>query len=179
MTNSSLTKTILASLGTGVIITTALLFPGAGLIYKEFKKEDWENKRKRGILRATIKRLAKQKLVSWKDEGEEVTLTLTQDGKNKLLAYKIDEMTLEKPEKWDGMFRIIVFDVPNDKKSARDAMRKKLKDLGFMALQESVFMTPFECRSEIDFLRHTLGIAENTRYILAKEVSDIDIKFFR
>ena len=36
-----LTKGLIMALGAGVIITTAIVFPGAGYLYKEFKKEKY------------------------------------------------------------------------------------------------------------------------------------------
>ncbi len=166
-----LTKAILVGLGAGAIIGLALVFPGAGYLYKEFKKDQWEKARKRGRLKYAIKRLEKQKLVSWKEIDGELILTLTDKGKKRSLRFNIDEMRIKIPKKWDGLFRVIVFDIPEKKREARDAFRKKLKDLGFYQMQKSVFFHRFECREEIDFLRHELEIAPFVNYILAKEIS--------
>src|SRR3989344_4682297 len=51
---------------------------------------------------------------------------------NKALKFKIDEMEIKKPAKWDGEWRIVIFDIPERFKKAREALRKKLKDLGFI-----------------------------------------------
>lgn len=171
-----LTKAVLIGLGTGAIIGTALIFPGIGYLYKQFKKEQWERARRRGRLNYTIKRLEKQKLVSWKERDGELTLTLTEEGKKKVLGYKLEEMKIQKPKKWDKYFRVIIFDVPESKRDARDVFRKKLKDLGFYQLQKSVFVCPYECRDEVDFLRHELEITPFVNYILAKEIQGISLK---
>lgn len=171
-----LTKALLVGLGIGAVIGTALLFPGIGVLYKEFKKEQWERARRRGRLNYTIKRLEKQKLVSWKEKDGELILTLTERGKKKVLSYKLEEMKIEKPKKWDKHFRVIVFDIPENRREARNIFRKKLKDLGFHQLQKSVFVCPYECMNEIDFLRHELDIAKFVNYILAKEIQGISWK---
>lgn len=168
-----LTKAVLLTLGAGVVIGGALLFPGAGLLYKEFKRKQWEDAKKRGVLRATIKRLEKQELVSWSEADGEVKLTLTEKGKKKILQYNIDKLEIEDRGAWDGFWRVIVFDVPESQRAARDLFRKKLKDLGFYQLQKSVFMTRYKCKDEIDFLRHTLEIAPHVLYIQAKDISGI------
>lgn len=171
-----LTKVILSGIGAGAVIGLALVFPGAGYVYKEFKKEQWEKAKRRGRLNYTIKRLEKQNLVSWKEKDGELILTLTEQGKKKVLKYKIDEMRIEKPKKWDGFFRVIVFDIPEREREARNTFRKKLKNLGFYQLQKSVFVCPYECREEVDFLRHELDIAKFVNYILAKEIQGISWK---
>jgi len=55
-------------------------------------------------------------------------------------------------KKWDGKWRIVVFDIPEKKKGVRNALRRKLKELGFYELQKSVFVFPYECGNEIEFI---------------------------
>lgn len=168
-----LTKIVLMSLGAGAIIGTALIFPGVGYLYKEFKKEQWEKAKRRGRLKDTIRRLETQKFISWKEKDGDLILTLTEKGKKKALKFNIDEMKIKIPNKWDGIFRVVVFDIPERNRDARNIFRKKLKDLGFYQMQKSVFVHRFECREEIDFLRHELGVAPFVNYIVAKEISRV------
>lgn len=149
--------------------------PGLGYVLKEMvgNKSKFKDQRR---LRATIKRLEKQELVNWGEKNGEVTLTLTEKGKRKVLKYKIDSLELKKPNRWDGLFRVIVFDIPEEMRIARDLFREKLKQLEFYQLQKSVFVIPFECRDEIDFLRHNLEIAPYVHYMLVKQISNIDTK---
>ena len=44
------------------------------------------------------------------------------------------------------------FDIPEKLKRAREVLRDKLKDIGFIELQKSVFAHPFECEDEINFI---------------------------
>lgn len=169
-----LTKALLLTIGTGVVIGSALVFPGVGLLYKEFKKKQWEDAKKRGVLRSTIKRLEKQKLISWKEKDGKLQITLEEKGKKRVLGYQVDGMTLKNTGKWDGLWRVVIFDIPEDNRKAREFFREKLKDLGFAQLQKSVFIIRLECKDEIDFLRHCLEISPYVSYILAKDVSSIE-----
>lgn len=169
-----LTKALLVTLATGAVITLALAFPGLGYLYKAFKKEQWEEAKRRGSLKATIKRLERQNLVSWSEKNDELTLNLTEEGNKKVLKYKIDDLRIEKPRKWDGWWRVIVFDIPEDEKIAREIFRNKLKEMDFYSLQKSVFVCPYECKDEIDFLRHTLEITPYVHIITAKEITGLE-----
>lgn len=169
-----LTKALLLTLGAGVVIGTALVFPGVGLLYKEFKKQQWEDAKKRGVLRSTIKRLEKQKLISWKEKDGELQIALEEKGRKRILEYKIDTLILKDASKWDGLWRVVIFDIPEDNRKAREFFREKLKNLGLQQLQKSVFITRLECKDEIDFLRHSLEISPYVSYILAKDVSSIE-----
>lgn len=45
--------------------------------------------------------------------------------------------------KWDGRWRILIFDIPEDQRRKRDTLRQKLGELNFYQLQKSVWITPF------------------------------------
>ncbi len=168
-----LTKAILGGIAAGAVIGTALIFPAAGFLYKEFKKEQWKNVKKRGVLSSTIKRLEKQNLIAWKEVDGQLRLVLTENGRKKVLQFDIDNLQIKKSSKWDKLWRVIVFDIPEEKRTARDMLRRKLRELEFSQLQKSVFVSRFECRDEVDFLRHALEIAPFVHYILAKDISGV------
>jgi len=73
-----------------------------------------------------------------------------------------------KRKKWDGSWRLVVFDIPEEKRVARDALRRKLKIFGFYPLQKSVFVFPFDCQKEILNLADFFEANENIEYIMAK-----------
>mgnify|MGYP001558009959 CR=1 FL=1 len=168
-----LTKALLGALAVGAVVGVALVFPTAGLLYKEFKKEEWEKARRRGALRSTIKRLEKQEIVSWQEIDGETRLVLTEDGKKKTVKFAMDTLQIKKSDTWDGLWRLVIFDVPEDKRLARGIFRKKLRELEFTQLQRSVFVSRYECKDEIDFLRHILEISPFVHYVVAKDISGV------
>ncbi len=162
-----LTRAIISVIETGVVIGKELLFPGTG------DENRWNKAKKRGTLRKTIKRLENQRLVSWEEIDGEIKLVLTDKGKKKTLQYKLDDLKIKKTPAWDGFFRVIIFDIPESRKGAREMLRKKLKELEFQQLQKSVFVTPYECRDEIDFIKNVYEIVPYVSYILATDIPDI------
>ena len=95
-------------------------------------------------------------------------IAITKQGKEVALRYDIDTVKLKRPSRWDGKWRLIIFDIPSDKKQAREAFRKKLSELGVYPLQKSVFLTPYPCEKEIEFIA---TIFEIRQYILLLYVS--------
>jgi len=57
---------------------------------------------------------------------------------------------------------MVIFDIPEKKSKERRALSMKLKELGFYPLQESVFIYPYDCSDEIDFV---CGFLEIDRYV--------------
>ncbi len=78
-------------------------------------------------------------------------------------------------KKWDGKWRIIFFDLTNEKTRERDAIRLMLKRCGFVFLQKSVWIYPHDCSSEIDFLRSFFRLGEKEfRLVVSSDIGESD-----
>ena len=116
-------------------------------ISSEWKKID------RRSLRDSIRRLYRSHLIDSKDnEDGTVTMVLNNNGYQRALIYDIDYISIKPMKKWDERWRLVIFDIPEKFKKARDALALTLKRIGFHRLQKSVFIHPFECKDEIDFV---------------------------
>lgn len=72
----------------------------------------------------------------------EVVYSVTSQGRTKI-SYSIP-LARYMSKKWDGIWRLVSFDIPEEKKKERNRLRKKLKELGFGMFQESLWVTPHE-----------------------------------
>src|SRR3989338_6991078 len=82
-----------------------------------------------------------------------VAISLTDKGKLRALNIRFRKLR-NKKENWDGKWRMVAFDIPDQCKKARDALRYRARTGGFYELQESVFLYPYDCRKEIeDFIK--------------------------
>ena len=92
----------------------------------------------------------------------------TKKGIAKLEQMRIRESV--KKQRWDGYWRVVVFDIVEEKRAARDALRRKLKNFGFYPLQKSVFVSPFDCQKEITALADFFEANDDIEYIIAKKL---------
>lgn len=133
-----------------------------------FRKKRFEKEK---FLR-DIKNLQERKLIDCKElPNGKLKIILTGKGKEKILEYSIDDIRLDIKKHWDGRWRMIIFDIPESKKKARDALREKLTQLRFYQVQESVYLTPYECEREIDFICSVFDIR---RYVLIFYISHFE-----
>lgn len=152
-------KEVLKILGAGTLLMVALIMPGPSYmmlkVYEDIKaKEDekeW-NKYNTRRLKQVIKRLEKQKIVEFKDG----LVKVTDKGKTRLLKYNLEEMELTR--KTDGIWRFIIYDIANLRKPQRELFRAVLKRLKFFRIQKSVYLTPFVCDNEIEYIRQIFDI---------------------
>lgn len=134
--------------------------------------KEWE-KINRRRLREIVKEFYYDRLISYKEKQDgNIEIVLTEKGKLKALEGKIEELEIKKPEIWDKHWRVVIFDIPEEKRQARDALRRKLKELGFLKIQKSVFILPYECKDEIDFVVEVFGIRKYVRYMKVREITN-------
>jgi len=97
---------------------------------------------------------------------------LSDKGKEKALTYNLDKIKIKKPVQWDGKWRVVLFDIPESQKKVREALRFHLKNMDFFEFQKSVFIHPFECRDEIDYLIEFYNIRPFVRFIIGESVDN-------
>ena len=148
-------------------VPTAMLFYPRSEIYKLFRSNDVGDRRR--VMRV----LTKMKLDNFiRIYGTEdgTRIQITPFGRKQLTKLNFDRLSLPKSKKWDGKWRVVMFDIPESKKKARDALSLKLKRLGFQTMQKSVFIYPFDCRKEIEFTRDYFGLGSCINYIIAEKI---------
>ncbi len=132
---------------------------------------EWKEINKRS-LEAAISSLYKSKLITQKrNEDGTVTFILSQEGKREALTYDIDNMKIPK-EPWDKKWRIVTFDIPEKIKKVREAFRHHLKNLGFKELHRSVFVLPYNCKKEVEYIVEFYNARRFVRYIEAIHIDN-------
>lgn len=154
-------RDILLILGVMGVVSLAILMPSLPKALKPFMKKQYRkwghfNKRR---LRTELKRMQKIGLLEEVEENGERVYKLTEKGKTKSFKYKLEEMSLNQ-NKWDGKWRIVAYDIPKGKKNQAEAFRNLLKKMSFYQLQKSVWLTPYSCNQEIDFLKNLYSLNE-------------------
>lgn len=91
-------------------------------------------------------------------ERKERFAELTIKGKKHSQLFLLENLTIPRPKRWDGKWRVVVFDVPEKWHRKRDIFRDYLKRLNFIKIQQSVYVYPFECTNEIALLSSSLSI---------------------
>ena len=130
-------------------------------------------------LKKGIDYLYRLKYIDIKGVGYNIgDLTLTQKGRLKSLECRLNNLK-NKKEKWDGKWRMVAFDIPEKYRKGRNALRNKLKSIGFRELQKSVFVAPYNCKNEITLLVELFGLAKYVRFGVLEYVdNDANLRSF-
>lgn len=143
-------KKVLLAIGVGALVLGTIAAPNLPLALQPILKMRGD----KGFLKL-LKNLQNKGVINL--GGERVMLTSR--GLKLQRQLKIEEDIINIPKEWDGIWRLVSYDIPDKFKKKRDGFRATLTRLGFRKIQESLWVHPFDCREEIAVIAEDLGIA--------------------
>lgn len=177
---SAIAKDILLWVAACGVLTIAATSPYfAANVLKAYKRNRKFAQKK---VASTFYQLKKKGLLEIEKKNHQIYISLTDEGRSKAGWFQINDLKIYKPKKWDCIWRIVIFDVSQEARSKREALRGFLIRLGFYQLQKSVWIYPFACKDEIGLLRDFFAFNEQElRLIEARSIGEDEImkKVFR
>lgn len=165
-------EVLLGILKTGILFSIAVTAPGVLKVFKNFDKQDpWYEYYPSSVER-TLTRLYRQGKVEIQEEKGQTVVKITDKGKSEILRYDLERLVITRPKKWDGRWRLVIFDISNEFRKERDIVRKKLVNMGFYKFQESVFVSPYPCEKEIQYLREILQVPHSIKLVRADKIEN-------
>lgn len=164
-----LAKEILIGLAAGGFIALCIVAPGLTHIAKLFKTKGARDNYR---ITQAVRGLQQKKLVRIKQKNGQDVIEITEMGKNRVLAYNLDTMHIKPLKKWNGRWYLVTFDIPETQKRARRAVSAKIKEIGMYPLQKSIFVSPYPCKEEIDFVGEFFGVRKHIIYIEALDIEN-------
>lgn len=148
-------KEILLNVGRVGLIATAFIAPNILTLFKT------KSRQKKYRYKKSLKSLYEQDIIYL--SGEKIRLT--ENGKRLLRRIEIEEVVINHKNNWDGMWHLVCYDIPENKKKERDYFRVKLTQLGFSMIQDSLWVFPYDCKEEIAVMSQSLGVAPFVAYL--------------
>src|SRR3989338_6281943 len=121
-------------------------------------------------LNRSIKKLRENNLVEQFDTKQNSFLRLTSEGHQWLRTYQLSSPTSLVNTAWDNMWRIVILDLPEDRKSERESLRYLLKKAGFMCIKNSVYITPYPFEHLFIDIKNDLGLLTEMMVIVTDKI---------
>lgn len=166
------TKLILASLAVGGLAFTGAVIPGIFKIVESLRNSGVQpEKFSKPQVANALATLKRRKLIKIrKEKNGKFLVKLTNQGRKRLIKMSLEAVSIKKSKRWDGKWRMVIFDIPVHFNDARAALRYKMKELGFKQLQKSVWIIPYECEDEILFISEMFEVEKYVEIITAEKI---------
>jgi DNA-binding transcriptional regulator PaaX len=166
---NQLRKIILATVKTAGFISLALI--GPNVLGAMIKMGMIASSRQKDVVNNASKRLVSAGLLKWRDSK----LRLTQKGEKELRTLMLAEYGKKFVGKWDKKWRVLIFDIPEYRKGLRLQIRRTLQSIGFVRLQDSVWVYPYDCEDLISLLKADFKVRDDMLYMIV-DVIERDLK---
>lgn len=167
-----LRETTLNVLATAGLVSAALIAPNVlGALGKLGFLKKFNNNFKYSYFR-NLNSLKKAGLITIRGTGRNIEVEITSKGKE-YISKKILQTKIKK--KWDGRWRVLIFDIPETHRSKRNLIRRELLNVGFVMLQKSVWVYPYDCEDLITLLKAESKIGLKMIYMVVYSIEGEDL----
>lgn len=150
---------------TGLLAWTAIA-PNTLQLLRYLPKEKWNLAYR---ARSAAGRIVARGQATWIERDGKKFLRLTEKGR-KAFAYEQAKVSLKNQKKWDGRWRMVVFDVPERRRNVRIRLCRVMREVGFARLQDSVWVYPYDCEDFVALLKAELKTGKDVLYAIADTI---------
>src|SRR3989344_3757136 len=148
----NLQQAVLGVIGAAGIISVAMVAPNVFQALPHLmgrKNYDLKFKARNAVGRLIIKGFVKRNA-----HGQ---LEISDAGKRYLAIEEARGLApAQRKRRWDNQYRLVMFDIPQSRRRTRDRLREMMAAFGFMRLQDSVWVSPYDCEDLIALVKAEL-----------------------
>jgi len=128
-------------------------------------------------MKSVAGRLVAKGYANWTERGGKKFLRITPKGRKALALEQAKVALSDQKKRWDGRWRMVAFDIPERRRGVRSRLRAVMREIGFVRLQDSVWVYPYDCEDFIALLKAELKIGKDVLYAIADTIEhDKDLR---
>jgi len=167
---SKIQKIILGTIYATGLLSVSLMAPKMTKVFAKLEPEFFKKKNSKYSFNRSLSKLKQNGLIIFEKKENGSFARLTEKGEAKLRQIELKDYKIKKPDHWDGKWRLLIFDIKEERKGIRDKIRHTLIQIGFVRLQDSVWVYPYDCEDLINLLKIDFKIGRDVLYIIADKI---------
>ena len=172
--NGEVRRAILATVATAGVLTLAPMAPGMAPLLKYLNRGKIARNRMYERVSIALNKLEKRGFVQVTGEYAKRRVKLTRKGEKEIEKIETKEYTIPPQVMWDGKWRVLMFDVSEKRRRVRNQLRAMLESVGFVRLQDSVWVYPYPCEEYVQLVRAHLRSGVGELRVLVAEALEKD-----
>jgi len=134
--------------------------------------------KKNYALARSIKALVESGCIEIHNSDNQEYLKITKKGQGKLNSIRLEGDGALVSTTWDGLWRIIILDIPEDRKKEREALRYLLKKADFTCIKNTVWISPYPYEHLFKNIKKDLGLGTELMIIVTDKLDEETNKAF-
>jgi len=164
-------KGLLAAAAIGGVVLIAATIPNAAQLLRYmpgYKK----GARFKHQAKTALGRLAAKGLITFEEQNGKRYARITEAGEQMLKLESLRNKNAQKQKRWDGRWRVVLFDIPERRRGVRNRLRLFMSEYGFVRLQDSVWIYPYDCEDLIALAKANFRIGFNVLYMIVERLEN-------
>lgn len=133
--------------------------------------QDTKNKTEYAISRS-LKNLSTSGLLDCFQSDRQPFFRLSEEGRKKINSNALDDDTAIILKNWDGNWRIVILDLPEERKNEREALRYLLKKAGFVCVKNSVWISVYPYENLFINIKNDLGLTTEMIILVTNKIDE-------
>lgn len=160
---------LLAAVAIGGVVLIAATIPNVAQLlrympgYKKGARFNYQAK-------TALGRLAAKGLVTFEERNGRRYARVTEAGEQVLALNSAREAHPRKPRRWDGRWRVVLFDIPERRRGIRNRLRLFMSEYGFVRLQDSAWIYPYDCEDLIALAKANFRVGIDVLYMIVEQL---------
>ncbi len=167
--NQKIQRAVLGVIAAAGILSVAMVAPNALQALKLFGIDKKIRRNKQRSISLSRERLLRAGYIRYQRDGY---LSLTKKGEDRLREFEKKNYVIKKPMIWDKKWRVLIFDIKEERRVLRDKVRSTLIAVGFVRLQDSVWVFPYDCEDLITLMKVDFEIGNDLLYLIVERIEN-------
>lgn len=161
-------QAMLAAVMIGGVVLVAATVPNAAQLLKYFPGYK-KGARFNYQAKSALGRLAAKGMIVFVENDGKRYARITERGE-RMLQMEKEKTAITKKRRWDRRWRIVIFDIPGRRKNVRTNIRRFMQEYGFVRLQDSVWIYPYDCEDLIALVKADFRIGADVLYMIVERL---------
>ncbi len=170
-TKTSIQHVLLHTVATAGLLSVALLAPNALQVLRVFDGSKSRRMNPKYLFGTAFEKLIGKRMLQIEQTPRGKFVRLTEKGKFEL-ASKIGKARVQKPRRWDKRWRVVIYDIKEQRKKLRIQLKEILRAYGFYRLQDSVWVYPYDSEALLILLKANFKIGNEVLYLVVEQVEN-------
>lgn len=163
---------VLHTIGVAGVLSIMILTPNAMRILKMFDGGKHRSTNPRYLFGTAFERLLGKRLITIEQTGKGKFVRLTDAGKEELALMVARSPDKRKPKRWDGRWRIVTYDIREERKGLRIKLAQTLHTFGFYRLQNSLWVYPYDTEALLIMLKSHYKLGSEVLYGVMEKIEN-------
>lgn len=163
-------QALLAAVAIPGILLVAAAAPNVFQLIEKLAPDKYKLKYR---LKGTASRLVAMGQIRFVERNGKKHMEITEKGRR---VFELERQRLvlraKTKRRWDRRWRMVVFDIPERYRATRDKLRILLRSFGFVQLQGSVWVFPYDCEEVVMLLKADLGVGRAILYTIVEKIEN-------